>query len=157
MANQSENVLIKEAFKQPDFKEKVVEIKRVSNTTKGGKQIAFTALVVSGDQKGKLGIGFGKAKSVSDAVQKATARARRTMSSVNITAAGGIPHQVSVKYHSASIMIRPGKIGDGIKAGGAVRAVVEVAGVKDIVSKIKGSRNKSLNVWAAYKALSALK
>jgi len=140
-----------------EFSEKVVEIKRVSNTTKGGKQMAFTALVVSGDKKGKIGVGFGKAKSVSDAINKATARARRAQKMVTITQFGGIPHEVSVKYHSARIMIRPAKAGDGIKAGGAVRAVVEVAGIKDIVSKIKGSRNKSLNVWAALKALSALK
>ena len=119
--------------------------------------MAFTALVVSGDKKGKIGVGFGKAKSVSDAIQKATSRARRSQKSVNITKLGGIAHEVSVKFHSARIMIRPAKAGDGIKAGGAVRAVVEVAGIKDIVSKIKGSRNKSLNVWAALKALSVLK
>lgn len=142
---------------RPEFKEKVVEIKRVSNTTKGGKQIAFTALVVSGDLKGKVGIGFGKAKSVADCINKATNRARRSMAQVPITKANSIPHEVSIKYHSARVLIRPGKIGDGIKAGGSVRAVLEAAGIKDIVSKIKGSRNKALNAYAVYQALLQLR
>lgn len=150
-----ENILIKEALKQPEFKEKVVEIKRVSNTTKGGKQMAFSALVVVGDLKGKLGIGFGKAKSVADAVAKATNRAKRSLVDIKLKD-GAITKSITVKYHSARIMIRPGKPGSGIIAGGAVRAIVEVAGIKDIVSKVRGSRNKSLNVWATYKALTSL-
>ncbi len=141
---------------QPEFIEKVVQIKRVSNKTKGGNQISFTALTVSGDKKSKVGVGLGKAKSVADAIQKSIKKARKNMIEVPMIN-GTIPHEVKLKYKGATVLIRPGKEGSGLIAGGPVRAVVEVAGVKDIVSKIVGSKNKSLNVWATLQALSMLK
>ena len=141
---------------ESEFSDKVVEIKRVSKKTKGGNQIAFTALVVSGDKKSRVGVGHGRAKSVADAIQKAINRARKSLIEVNIVN-GTIPASVTLKFKGAIVLIRPGKQGSGLIAGGPVRSVVELAGIKDVVSKIIGSRNKSINVWATLKALEILK
>jgi len=146
-----------ERFQKPvsEFTEKVVQIKRVSKKTKGGNQIAFTALVVSGDKKSRVGVGHGRAKSVADAIQKAIKRAQKSMYTVPIVD-GTISNSLKFKFKGAIIFIRPGKKGSGLIAGGPVRSVVELAGIKDIVSKIIGSRNKSVNVWATFKALKLL-
>ena len=145
-------------FEKPvsEFTDKVVEIKRVSKKTKGGNQIHFTALVVSGDKKNRVGVGLGKAKSVADAIQKGIKKAQKSLITVPIVN-GTISGAVQLKFKGAIVMIRPGKQGSGLIAGGPVRSVVELAGIKDIVSKIVGSKNKSINVWAALKALTALK
>jgi len=139
-----------------EFTDKVVQIKRVSKKTKGGNQIHFTALVVSGDKKNRVGVGLGKAKSVADAIQKGIKKAQKGLITVPIVD-GTISGAVTLKFKGAVVMIRPGKKGSGLIAGGPVRAVVELAGIQDIVSKIVGSKNKSINVWAALKALSTLK
>lgn len=139
-----------------EFTDKVVEIKRVSKKTKGGNQIHFTALVVSGDKKNRVGVGLGKAKSVADAIQKGVKKAQKGLITVPIVD-GTISGSVTMKFKGAVVMIRPGKKGSGLIAGGPVRSVVELAGIQDIVSKIIGSKNKSINVWAALKALSTLK
>ena len=146
-----------ERYEKPvsEFSEKVVQVKRVSKKTKGGNQASFTALVVSGDKKSRVGVGLGKAKSVADAIQKAILRARKTMITVPIVD-GTIPKEVRLKFKGALILIRPGKKGSGLIAGGPIRSVVELAGVKDIVSKIIGSKNKSVNVWATVEALTLL-
>lgn len=141
---------------QDDITEKVVQIKRVSKKTKGGNQVSFTALTVCGDHKNRVGVALGKAKSVADAIAKSTQKARRSMITIPVVD-GTIPHSVRLKFKAAIILIRPGKPGGGLIAGGPVRAVVEVAGIKDIVSKIIGSKNISVNVWATLKALSSLK
>lgn len=138
------------------YEEKVVETKRVSKKTKGGNQISFTALVVSGDKKGKVGVGLGKAKSVADAIRKAVLKSQKKMITVPLVD-GTIPHQVRTKFKAGIVLIRPGKKGSGVIAGGPVRTVVQVAGIQDVVSKIIGSKNKSINVWTAFKALSMLK
>ncbi len=139
-----------------EFTDKVVEIKRVSKKTKGGNQISFTALVVTGDKKNRVGVGHGRAKSVADAIQKAINRGRKTLIEVPIIN-GTIPASVKLKFKGAVVLIRPGKQGSGLIAGGPVRSVIELAGIKDIVSKIIGSKNKSINVWATLKALEILK
>ena len=146
-----------ERFQKPvsEFTEKVVQIKRVSKKTKGGNQIAFNALVVSGDKKSRVGVGHGRAKSVADAIQKAIKRAQKSMYTVPIVD-GTISNSLKLKFKGAIILIRPGKKGSGLIAGGPVRSVVELAGIKDIVSKIIGSRNKSVNVWATFRALKML-
>ncbi|MFA5827883.1 MAG: 30S ribosomal protein S5 [Candidatus Shapirobacteria bacterium] len=146
-----------ERYEKPisEFTEKVVQVKRVSKKTKGGNQASFTALVVSGDKKSRVGVGLGKAKSVADAIQKAILRARKTMITVPIVD-GTISKEVRLKFKGALVLIRPGKKGSGIIAGGPVRSVVELAGVKDVVSKIIGSKNKSINVWATVQALTQL-
>ena len=141
-------------FEKPvsEFTDKVVQIKRVSKKTKGGNQIAFTALVVSGDKKSRVGVGHGRAKSVADAIQKAIKKAHKDMMEISIVN-GTIPSEIKLKFKGAIVLMRPGKQGSGLIAGGPVRAVVESAGIKDIVSKIIGSKNKSINVWAALAAL----
>ncbi len=138
-----------------EFSEKVIQIKRVSKKTKGGNQISFTALVVSGDKKSRVGVSLGRAKNVADAIKKATQRARNNLITVPVVN-NTIPSEVTLKFKGAIILIRPGKPGSGLIAGGPIRAVVELAGVKDIASKIIGSKNKSVNVWATYQALKLL-
>lgn len=138
-----------------EFVDSVVQIKRVSKKTKGGNQVSFTALVVSGDKKGRVGVALGKAKSVADAITKASRRAKRDMLRVPIID-GTIGKQIKLKYKAAQIILRPGRKGAGLIAGGSVRVVVEAAGIKDITSKIIGSKTKAINVWATYKALSLL-
>lgn len=147
-----------EKYEKPvsEFTEKVLQVKRVSKKTKGGNQIHFTALVVSGDKKDRVGVGLGKAKSVADAITKGTKKAQKCMITIPMVN-GTITSIIKLKFKSATILLRPGKAGSGIIAGGPVRAVVELGGIKDIVSKIIGSKNKSLNVWATYKALIKLK
>ncbi|MFA6007827.1 MAG: 30S ribosomal protein S5 [Candidatus Shapirobacteria bacterium] len=139
-----------------EFTDKVVEIKRVSKKTKGGNQVSFTALVVTGDKKSRVGVGHGRAKSVADAIQKAINHARKSLIEVPIIN-GTISASIKLKFKGAIVLIRPGKAGSGLIAGGPVRSVVELAGIKDIVSKIIGSKNKSINVWATLKALEILK
>ncbi len=138
-----------------EFTDKVVEIKRVSKKTKGGNQISFTALVVSGDKKNKVGVALSRAKNVSDAIQKAIKKSQKSMVSIPVVD-GTIPSAIKFKFKGALVLLRPGKKGSGIIAGGAVRSIIEAAGIRDIASKIIGSRNKSINVWATFKALKIL-
>lgn len=140
---------------ESEFTDKVVQIKRVSKKTKGGNQISFTALVVTGDKKNRVGVGHGRAKSVADAIQKAIAHGRKAMITVKTTN-GTITEEIKFKFKGAVVLLRPGKKGSGLIAGGPVRSVVELAGIQDIASKIVGSSNKSVNVWAAFKALISL-
>lgn len=146
-----------EKFEKPvsEFTDKVMEIKRVSKKTKGGNQVSFTALVVSGDKKSRVGLGHARAKSVADAIAKAIKKAQKSLVSIPIVN-GTISTSMTLKFKGAIIMLRPGKKGSGLIAGGPVRAVVELAGIQDIVSKIIGSKNKSVNVMATFKALQSL-
>lgn len=156
--NNNQNQRKNEKYEKPvsEFTDKVLQIKRVSKKTKGGNQIHFTALVVSGDKKSRVGVGLGKAKSVADAIQKGIKKAQKSLIEVPIVN-GTVPSSIRLKLKGGIVLIRPGKAGSGLIAGGPVRAVVELAGIKDVVSKIIGSRNKSINVWATLKALSLLK
>lgn len=138
-----------------EFLDKVVEIKRVSKKTKGGNQISFTALVVSGDKKSRVGVALSRAKNVSDAIQKAIKKAQKNMVTISVVD-GTIPSAIKFKFKGALVLLRPGKKGSGVIAGGAVRSIIEAAGIQDITSKIIGSRNKSVNVWATFKALQVL-
>lgn len=139
-----------------EFEEKVIQVNRVSKKTRGGNRIAFSVLVVVGDRKGRVGVGLGKALDVSTAVRKGINRAKRDL--INVPMRGNtIPHEVRVKLGAAKILLKPAPPGTGIKAGGPVRAVVEAAGIKDIVSKILGSNNKASNVYATLEALKKLK
>jgi small subunit ribosomal protein S5 len=158
MNNNNNNNRQYQKYEKPvsEFTDKVVEIKRVSKKTKGGNQIHFTALVVSGDKKNRVGVALGKAKSVADAIQKGIKKAQKSLITIPIVN-GTIYGSVKLKFKGAIVMIRPGKQGSGLIAGGPVRIVAELAGIKDIVSKIIGSKNKTINVWATLKALSTLK
>ncbi len=143
---------------QPDasgFSERVLEIRRVSRKTKGGNRISFTALVIVGDKVGKVGVGLGKAPDTASAIQKASRLARRDMVTVPLKD-GTIPHRINQKFGAAKVLLKPAPEGSGVICGGAVRAVVEAAGVRNIVGKILGSNNKMSNVYATFKALQAI-
>lgn len=140
---------------QDSFEEKIIEIKRVSKKTKGGNKIGFTALAIIGDRSGKVGCGSGKALDVTSAIAKALSRARREIVSVNIKE-NTLPHEVSEKYKASSIKIMPAPKGSGIIAGGAVRDVLSLCGVKDVSAKMLGSNNKKGAVICTINALKRL-
>lgn len=134
--------------KDDDIEERVVAINRVVKTTKGGRAFRFAALVVVGDKKGRVGFGTGKAKEVPDAIKKAIKDARAKMLKVKMVKDGTIPHEQLGKYGSGKVLLKPAKSGVGIIAGGPVRAVMELAGIKNIYSKSLGS-NTPVNVIRA--------
>lgn len=135
-----------------EFDEKVIKISRVSKKTKGGNQIGFSALVVVGDRKGKVGVGLGKAGDVLSAIQKGIKKAKQKMIVVPLDGTT-IPFAVTVKRGAGKVMLKPASKGTGVIAGGPVRAVVEAAGVRDVVAKILGSENQASSVHATFKAL----
>lgn len=139
-----------------EFAEKVVQVNRVSKKTKGGNKIGFSVLVVVGDKKGRVGVGLGQAPDVSSAVKKAVSYAKKHQITVPMRGRT-IPHHVRVKRGAAKILLKPAPPGTGVIAGGAVRAVVEAAGIRDISSKILGSKNQASNVYATMDALRQLK
>jgi len=139
-----------------EFEEKVVQVNRVSKKTKGGNRMNFAVLVVVGDRKGRVGVGLGKAADVSSAMKKAVSYAKKRLMIVPMRGTT-IPHEVRVKLGAARIIMKPAPVGTGVIAGGPVRAVVEAAGIKDIVAKIIGTSNKASNVHATMKALEQLK
>lgn len=148
---------MRDFVKQPkEYDEKIIQLKRVSKKTKGGNKIGFTALVVIGNKKGKVGYGLGKAATVAEAIQKALSKARDTMVEVKLSGTT-ISHIVSKKFKGAKIYMKPAPTGSGIIAGGAVRDVLDLAGVKDISAKMLGSSNKEANIHCAVLALQDLR
>jgi small subunit ribosomal protein S5 len=143
--------------RKDEFQTKLLDLARVTRVTGGGKRMSFRAVVVAGDQKGKIGIGIDKGKDVSQAVEKATRRAKKDL--VNVVIVNGtIPHEVMAKYGPAVIMLKPQRKGRGLVAGGAVRTICDLAGIKNISSKIlSGSKNKLNNARATIEALKKLK
>ncbi len=139
-----------------EFEEKVVQINRVSKKTKGGNRIGFSVLMVVGDKKGRVGVGLGKAPDVASAIQKALSYAKKHLIIVPMRGTT-IPHEVYIKLGAAKVLIKPAPPGTGVIAGGAVRAVVEAAGIRDIVSKRLGSKNQASNVYATLAALQKLR
>src|SRR4030066_793046 len=139
-----------------EYEEKVVQVNRVSKKTKGGNKIGFSVLVVVGDKKGRVGVGLGGAPDVSSAVRKAVSYAKKHLITVPMRGKT-IPHEVYVKRGAAKVLLKPAPPGTGVIAGGAVRAVVEAAGIRDIVSKILGSKNQASNVYATMEALKNLR
>lgn len=139
-----------------EFIEKVIEVKRVSKVVKGGRRFSFSALVVVGDGKGRAGTGLGKANEVIEAVRKATEKAKRAMKPFSIYR-NSIPHQVMGKHGAAKVLIKPSKPGSGIISSGAVRAVVEAIGIKDINAKALGSNNVHNLVTATVNGLQQIK
>lgn len=139
-----------------EFDEKVIRINRVSKKTKGGNQMRFSALVVVGDKKGRVGIGLGKSKDVASAIRKSVSFAKKHLINVPITN-GTIPHDVTIKRGAAKILLKPAPEGSGVIAGGAVRAVVEAVGIRNISSKVLGTKNQVSNIYATIQALQSLK
>ena len=139
-----------------EFEEKVIQVNRVSKKTKGGNQMGFSVLVVVGDKKGRVGVGLGKAKDVLSSIQKAVKKAKRRLLNVPIQGTT-IPFAIEVKFGAAHIILKPAPAGSGIIAGGAIRAVVDAAGIRDISSKIKGTSNPASNVYATMKGLTNIR
>jgi small subunit ribosomal protein S5 len=138
-----------------EFEETVVQINRISKKTKGGNQIRFSALVVVGDRKGKVGVGIAKAHDVRNAIRKSIEAAKRKMIVVPLSGTT-IPYSVREKFSAAKILLKPAPPGSGIIAGGPMRVVLEAAGVKDASGKILGTKNKISNVYATLKALETI-
>ena len=139
-----------------DFEQKVIDIARVTRVVAGGKRMRFRACVVIGDMKGKIGVGVKKGADVSLAVNKAVNAAKKNLIQIK-TVNETIPHEVRVKNKSALLLIKPAPKGTGIIAGGPVRAALEISGIKNIVAKMIGSKNKINNARAVIEALSKLK
>lgn len=141
-----------------EFEEEVLQIARVTRVVKGGRRLRFRATVIVGNKKGKVGVGLGKASEVSVAIQKAIARAKKSLMIVPIEKEREtIPHTIRFKFKASEILIMPASSGTGLIAGGAVRKILELAGVKNVLSKTFGTNNKVVNAQATIKALKLLK
>lgn len=143
----------KPSFSKLKFEEKIVEIKRVTKVVKGGKKMTFRAIVIIGDNKRKVGVGIGRADDVNLAIEKAILNGKKNLINVPLTIKYSIPHVVNVSYGACSIMLRPASQGTGVIAGGSVRTVLELAGVKNILAKQYGSSNMLNNAKATIFAL----
>ncbi|MFA6860085.1 MAG: 30S ribosomal protein S5 [Clostridia bacterium] len=141
---------------ESDIDKKLVSLRRVTKVVKGGRTMKFSAVVVVGDKKGSIGIGMGKAKEVPLAIEKATTNGRKNMQKVNVVN-GTIPHETTAAYGASKIILLPAKEGTGVIAGGSARSVIELAGIKNIVTKIHGSSNKTNCVKATLKGLLSLR
>jgi small subunit ribosomal protein S5 len=141
---------------QSEFKEKVVQIRRVTKVVKGGKKMGFRAVVVIGDMKSRVGLGVGKAAEVSAAIRKGVEAAKKNMMDVPLYS-GTVPHDVMGKFSASSVVLRPAPRGTGVIAGGSVRTILELAGLKNIVAKKIGSANAINVARATLNALSLLK
>lgn len=155
MANRRKNNRSRE--KETDWQERVVQIRRVTKVVKGGKKLSFRAIVVVGNERGQVGVGVGKASDVIGAVKKGVADGKKHLVDVPLTKANSIPHPVNGMGGGAKVMMRPAAPGTGVIAGGAVRTVLELAGVRNILAKQLGSDNPLNNARAAVSALEALR
>ena len=140
----------------PEFEEDVVFVNRCAKVVKGGRRFSFSAVIVIGDRKGRVGLGFGKANEVSEAIRKGTDAAKRSL--VTVTMKGkSIPHTVTGQCDGGRVLLMPASEGTGVIAGGGMRAVLEMAGYQDILGKSQGSKNRLNVVKATFDALSKLR
>ena len=147
--NENNNAIVKE------FEENVIAINRCSKVVKGGRNFSFGALVVIGNRDGKVGYGYGKANEVADAIRKGSEAAKRNIIEVPINGTT-LPHEIESKYKGAKVLVRPASGGTGLIAGGAMRAVLELAGVHDVLAKSLGANNPVNVVKATFKAIEGL-
>nr|YP_009313145.1 Ribosomal protein S5 [Dermonema virens]SCW21399.1 Ribosomal protein S5 [Dermonema virens] len=155
MVTKKRNTKNKEQDNQ--WEERVVQVRRVTKVVKGGKKLSFRAILVVGDEKGRVGVGVGKASDVIGAVKKAVSDAKKNMIVIPLTKFNSIPHPINGISGAAEIIMRPSAQGSGVIAGGSVRTVLELAGVKNILAKQLGSSNSLNNARAALNALANLK
>ena len=143
--------------KKPEWSERVVAIQRVTKVVKGGKKLSFRAVVVVGDEKGKVGVGVGKAADVISAVRKGVTDGKRNIVRIPLTTSNSIPHKTNGRFGAAKVLLRPSAPGCGVIAGGSVRTVLELAGIQNILSKQLGSNNLLNNARATVQGLSTLR
>ena len=139
-----------------EFKEKVVNVSRVAKVVKGGRTFRFSVMVVVGDENGHIGVGTGKSSEVPEAIKKATEDAKKNLVEVSLVN-GTLPHEYTTNFGSSKVILKPAVEGTGIIAGGAVRPVLELAGVKNVTAKTLGSRNSRNIVYATVKALQSMR
>ncbi|OHD14124.1 MAG: 30S ribosomal protein S5 [Spirochaetes bacterium GWD1_27_9] len=139
------------------YNDKLIKISRVAKVVKGGRRFSFSALVAVGDKNGKIGIGFGKANEVADAIVKASNDAKKNINKINLTKKRTIPHEIIGEFKSSKVIMMPAAPGTGVIAGGAVRSIMEVLGVTDILAKVMGSKNQMNVTKATINALLSLK
>jgi small subunit ribosomal protein S5 len=151
---QRANAQVKE---QKEFEEEVLQIDRVTRVVKGGRRLRFRVTVAIGDHKGQVGIGTGKASEVIYGIKKAVTQAKKSLIKVPITKGDTIPHDVKVRHKAAYMLIKPASPGTGVIAGGSLRKILSLAGVKNVLSKSFGSRNALVTAQASIKALKSLR
>jgi small subunit ribosomal protein S5 len=155
MSNRKKTSKIRE--KETDWQEKVVQVRRVTKVVKGGKKLSFRAVLIIGNEKGQVGVGVGKASDVIGAVKKAVTDGKKHLIEIPITKNNSIPHIIAGRSGAAKVIIRPSAPGSGVIAGGAVRTILELVGIKNILAKQIGSSNPLNNARAATDALAQLK
>lgn len=142
---------------QEEFKSIILDLARVTRVQRGGKRLRFRACIGIGDKKGRVGVGIAKGKDVAIAVEKATRRAKRDAVSIPITKDGSIPHDISIKFKASKILFKPAPKGTGVKAGGVVRILCDLAGIQNITAKMLGTNNKIINAQAVIEAFKKIK
>lgn len=148
----------RQQFEEKKYFTELVVLRRVAKATTGAKRLRFSAVVICGDKKGKVGIAMGKGLDPQEAMQKATKRAENGLITIPLSVEGKtVPHRVDAQYKAASVMIKPAPIGTGVVAGGAIRKVLEIAGIENVVAKRMGTPNSLTNAYATILALSKLK